>query len=76
MDSRKTALQRAFELAQTGKYWNVLEIIHRLKAEKYDVAQVEGPALKRQLMQLVEKAREQSHADQVHASLGLVQPPG
>ena len=63
MDTRKTALQRAFELAQSGKYLNVLEIIHRLKSEKYNAAQVEGPALKKQLIQVIEKAWEQSTAE-------------
>jgi hypothetical protein len=58
MDTRKTALQRAFELAQTGKYLNVLEIIKRLKAEKFDADQVEGPTLKKQLFQLIEKSRQ------------------
>lgn len=57
MDTRKTALQRAFELAQTGKYLNVLEIIKRLKAENYNAEQVQGPALKKQLIQLIEKSR-------------------
>jgi hypothetical protein len=57
METRKTALQRAFELAQTGKCLNVLEIIKPLKAERYDADQVEGPALKKQLFQLIEKSR-------------------
>jgi hypothetical protein len=54
MDIRKTSLQRAFELARSGKCASVHEIIVRLKAEKYDVSQIEGPALKKQLLQLIE----------------------
>lgn len=57
MDLRKTSLQRAFELARTGKYLNVHEIIVRLRSERQDVAQIEGPLLKKQLMEIIEKSR-------------------
>jgi hypothetical protein len=58
MDPRKTSLQRAFELARTGTYHSVHEIIMRLKTERYDVAPVEGPALKKQLLEIIENARQ------------------
>ena len=58
MDVRKTPLQRAFELARSGKCASVHEIIARLKAEKYEVSQIEGPALKKQLLQLIENSKQ------------------
>ena len=50
----KTTLQRAFELAQSGKCLNVMEIVKQLKSEKYDYSQIEGPALKKQLLQIIQ----------------------
>lgn len=49
-------LERAFELARSGRCLNVLDIIKCLKAEKYDVSQVEGRALKKQLLQIIQAA--------------------
>jgi hypothetical protein len=57
MDSRKTSLQRAFELARSGSYLTVHEIIMRLKMERYDDTQVEGPALKKQLLEIIESSK-------------------
>jgi hypothetical protein len=57
MELRKTTLERAFELGRSGKCLDVSDILLRLKAEKYDISQVEGRALKQQLNQLIEKAK-------------------
>ena len=71
MDPRKTSLQRAFELARSGSCLNVYEIIMRLNAERYDASQVEGPALKKQLFQIIENGRhpKEQNSDQFVGSL-------
>jgi hypothetical protein len=56
MDIRKTCLQRAFELARSGKCLSVPEVVMGLKAERHDVSQVEGRALKKQLIGLINQA--------------------
>ena len=53
MDSRVTALERAFQLARTGKYPTVEEIKRQLRREGYVADQVEGPSLVRQLMAII-----------------------
>jgi hypothetical protein len=57
MDHRKTAIERAFELARTGKFANASEIKRAVSAEGYSAAQIDGPALMRQLRDLVREAR-------------------
>ena len=57
MDPNKTALERAFELAESRKYANVAEIRDRLKTEGYDLKQLEGFALRKQLAEIIRKAR-------------------
>lgn len=56
MDNKKTALERAFELARSGSCLSIRDIAHKLHAEKYDLSYLEGPALKKQLMTLIEEA--------------------
>ena len=56
MENRKTALERAFELARSGRCLLVSDIAHKLHAEKYDFSQLKGPVLKKQLMSLIEEA--------------------
>lgn len=53
MDDRKTALERAFELARSGRCLSVRDIAHKLHAEKYGISQLEGPILKKQLLALI-----------------------
>jgi hypothetical protein len=52
MTDRLTALERAFDLARTGKYAGVSELRQQLKSEGYSVEQLSGPALLRQLREL------------------------
>lgn len=61
MESRKTALERAFELARSGHCLSVTDIAHKLHEEKYDLSQLEGSALKKQLMALIEEATKLKH---------------
>jgi hypothetical protein len=57
MDTDKTAMERAFDLARSGTCVNVRDIVRHLNAEGYIGAQIEGPSLRKQLKELVEKAK-------------------
>ena len=56
MDNIKTTLERAFELAKSGKFHSVSELRTAIKREGYEVGQIDGPALGRQLRHLIQKA--------------------
>ena len=53
MDTIKTALERAFELAKSGKYANVSDIKSALRAERYCIDTVTGASLSKQLRSLI-----------------------
>ena len=53
MDQNKTALERAFELARTGRYPTVELIRRAISAEGYFQNQLEGRDLTRQLRALI-----------------------
>jgi hypothetical protein len=57
MDPHKTALERAFELAESGTLASVAEIRRALKAEGYFDVQLNGPSLLSQLRSLIEDAK-------------------
>lgn len=57
MDQSKTAVERAFELARSGKFANASEIKRTVSAEGYSAAQIDGPALMRQLRDILREAR-------------------
>jgi hypothetical protein len=57
MDHRMTTLQRAFQLAKSGRVSGLSEIISAIKAEGYSANQIEGPILRRQLVDLIKTAR-------------------
>jgi len=57
MDHTKSTLERTFELAKSGGYSTMSELRAAIKAEGYPVAQVEGPALGRQLRRLMDANR-------------------
>ncbi|MDV3251703.1 hypothetical protein DevBK_10200 [Devosia sp. BK] len=48
-----TALERAFELAKSGKFASVTEVKQAIAREGYSASQLEGPMLARQLRALV-----------------------
>ena len=52
MNLRATTLERAFELARSGKYAGVSELRQQLKTEGYSPDQLTGPTLLRQLRDL------------------------
>ena len=56
MDYRVTTLERAFQLARSGRFSQVEDIIG---GEGYSVSQIGGPVLKRQLRGLIAAARQQ-----------------
>ena len=58
MEFKKTSLERAFELARSGKCLAIRDIAFQLHAEKYDISHLEGPALRKQLVELIEEAIE------------------
>ena len=53
MDKNKTALERAFELARSGRYPSVELIRRAISAEGYFQNQIEGRELSRQLRALI-----------------------
>ena len=56
MDQNKTALERAFELARTGRYPTVELIRRAVSAEGYFKNQLEGRELSRQLREIIAAA--------------------
>ncbi len=58
MTTDKTALERAFEIARTGAYISIGDIRRQLSREGFDVRQLEGRTLTRQLMDASRAARE------------------
>jgi hypothetical protein len=60
MDPKVTALERAFQLAKSGKVGGIPEIRQALNREGYSGDQLEGSTLRRQLTSLLKTAREKS----------------
>jgi hypothetical protein len=56
MDIRKTTVERAFELARSGRCRTIRDIAYQLHAEKYDISHLEGPTLRKQLQTLIDEA--------------------
>ncbi len=56
MDPRLSQLERAFDLARSGRFSTVAEIKRKLREEGYMDDQVEGPLLFGQLNRLMKKA--------------------
>ena len=57
METGISVLERAFQLAATGRYDTVTHIKRRLDSEGYGTLQVSGPALFKQLMAEIAYAR-------------------
>lgn len=57
MSCDTTTIERAFQLAKSGKYKSVVEIRQRLKTEGYALIQLQGPTLSKQLNALARDAR-------------------
>jgi hypothetical protein len=52
-----TTLERAFALARTGDYGGITEVRDQLRIEGYDLHQMEGRTLLRQIGKLCDDAR-------------------
>ena len=57
MDQNKTALERTFELARSGRFASFSEIKKAIRSEGYAVDQLTGPQLSRQVRGLIESAK-------------------
>ena len=57
MDHRVTALERAFQVAKSGKCSSVADLKKQLRAEGYSIAQITGRTLVKQLEVLIKMAR-------------------
>ena len=57
MDTQKTTLERAFDMARTGRHACLSDLINCLNREGYDGWQVTGPVLKKQLSNLIKEAQ-------------------
>jgi hypothetical protein len=51
-----TALERAFDIARSGRVSSMAELRQTLKAENYALTQLSGPSLARQLTALMRDA--------------------
>ena len=60
MNQNRTTLERAFELAESGRCKNVTVIRAVLKSEGYGWRQLQGRSLSQQLVQIIQKARSQA----------------
>ena len=60
MSNRATVVERAFELAKSGQARQVQDIVTLLRREGYSTEQIQGQALRRQLLNLIKAARSQS----------------
>lgn len=63
MDQNKTTLERAFELAKSGRFKNATDLKRAVAAEGYQKSQLDGPSLTRQLTTII-KANLAGPADQ------------
>jgi hypothetical protein len=57
MDHSVTALERAFQLAKSGKCTSLADLKKRLHAEGYSIAQITGRTLAKQLVVIIKMAR-------------------
>jgi hypothetical protein len=57
LDNRRTALERAFELANSGVCSSFNDLQHCLKLEGYSLVSVEGYALHKQLRAIIHEQR-------------------
>lgn len=56
-ETRRTATERAFELAASGRIASISDLRRALAGEGHSSAQITGPQMLRQLRLLIQKAR-------------------
>ena len=64
-NGNKTSLERAFELAKSGKFETIGDLRNALGREGYNAGQVDGPALRTQLRELILAARKKPDAQRL-----------
>ena len=57
METNTTAIERAFQLAKSGRFASMQELQKALKAEGYSMKQIEGRSLSKQLRDIMSTAR-------------------
>jgi hypothetical protein len=57
MDANISPIERAFQLAATGRYATIAEVRLQLVREGCSQSELEGPVLRRQVMDIIIKAR-------------------
>jgi hypothetical protein len=57
MDHKASALERAFTIAKSGECASTDAIKQKLRAEGYEIAQITGRTLSKQLLALIRSAR-------------------
>ena len=58
MSFRPTPIERAFQLAKSGEYEGLQDVLRQLKVEGLSVSQIEGRAIRTQLRDLCVAARQ------------------
>ena len=72
---RMTTMERAFHLAQSGRFTRLTEVLTILDREGYSASQIQGPLLKRQLKDLIKAARREPVLTRLAPNLVLKKPP-
>jgi hypothetical protein len=57
MEFQKTEIERAFELAHSGRYFTPIEIAKRLRQEGFSAEHLTSRSLRMQLSQMIETAK-------------------
>ena len=57
MDSKPSPIERAFQLAGTGRYATIAEVRLQLVREGFRHYELEGPLLRRQIMDIIIKSK-------------------
>lgn len=57
MDANASPIERAFQLAGTGRFATVAEVRLQLVREGYSQRELEGPQLRKEIMEMIAKAR-------------------
>lgn len=63
MNSQKTALESAFELAESGTCDSIDELRKQLRSEGFSLAQLMGASLMKQLREVIRTARSAASGD-------------
>ena len=75
MDYNITPLERAFQLARSGRCASTMDIKRTLRMEGYSLEQIDGTALHRQLAGLIDQARIRRHIDRRTRRRSQDKPP-